>query len=678
MVDLTSRAQNWALAEQGSIPHLKVILIKWPTREHEAQRLWKILFKFLDKELIPDIEEYEQDLGDSRINVERALIALDGLVDATDHLPLFVGPHGPTPTCNIIVEHTDGLISWMKSVFRHYAPKTDQKDHYRTIIEKFSKILLLISRTRNILEAMDGGSPIQLAMLKSYSMLDLILTMWAAINPETQVFFPPYSIDRRTTSYLLELFEFYIFSDKSRALLFEEMDAWPKSTTDAFATSCIYRLQQLHQGFSDTNVEVKAACPGTFTLLAPTLLILAANKRMRRRFIRCRYLYYCAMCLYLCLHPTSEPVSPKNEDHLRMAQGLVEHLMGNPDIIVLGTRQLIEGRVVTMLAEGLSYPAWELETVYQTMMKLLAQSAFQGVAFKFYQLFEADPLPTPVREGHDAQVKGFKDDFVRTGMIMFTVADQTRDEASLCDNLEHREYMPNQIRTRPQTPSRYCSGCHSVLYCSRTCQKVDWKARHRDECTRARRKWRENAADRIVFRPLTRKMLQTIAVFYVDVLFREGRTAVDTGSYVFAIDFRAVPPGKQYIPFDEFLARPEFSLATSNTPRKSKRKSTREVGRPTKDKKAEEWYAQRVRTLIESSRDTGDRSVFADITTTYGLHEVRTFAKLVRKSEEWDSSYIVGNSVVRRHVYPPSPPLTPMQELQAQLDLAQHLIDRGK
>ncbi|KAJ3519078.1 hypothetical protein NMY22_g13364 [Coprinellus aureogranulatus] len=50
----------------------------------------------------------------------------------------------------------------------------------------------------------------------------------------------------------------------------------------------------------------------------------------------------------------------------------------------------------------------------------------------------------------------------------------------LCDHI----YCPRDRRTF--TPSKACSSCHSLTYCSVECQKADWDALHRNECQAAR------------------------------------------------------------------------------------------------------------------------------------------------------------------------------------------------
>ncbi|TEB28690.1 hypothetical protein FA13DRAFT_1735514 [Coprinellus micaceus] len=51
----------------------------------------------------------------------------------------------------------------------------------------------------------------------------------------------------------------------------------------------------------------------------------------------------------------------------------------------------------------------------------------------------------------------------------------------VCDNLNHiaRETGAKARRF----VEKMCAGCHLLVYCSRECQREDWEARHRDECS---------------------------------------------------------------------------------------------------------------------------------------------------------------------------------------------------
>ncbi|KAG2014355.1 hypothetical protein CC2G_011181 [Coprinopsis cinerea AmutBmut pab1-1] len=61
-----------------------------------------------------------------------------------------------------------------------------------------------------------------------------------------------------------------------------------------------------------------------------------------------------------------------------------------------------------------------------------------------------------------------------------------------CDSPQHPHIDNVNHRIRPH----FCSSCHTVSYCSRGCQKHDWKARHRDECADARHLYLEHKTNK--------------------------------------------------------------------------------------------------------------------------------------------------------------------------------------
>ncbi|KAJ3544503.1 hypothetical protein NMY22_g2758 [Coprinellus aureogranulatus] len=53
-------------------------------------------------------------------------------------------------------------------------------------------------------------------------------------------------------------------------------------------------------------------------------------------------------------------------------------------------------------------------------------------------------------------------------------------QATICDNMKRRQKAGGKAQT-----VKTCSRCHSVVYCFASCQRDDWVAFHRDECTGA-------------------------------------------------------------------------------------------------------------------------------------------------------------------------------------------------
>ncbi|KAH6906869.1 hypothetical protein BKA70DRAFT_1285667 [Coprinopsis sp. MPI-PUGE-AT-0042] len=61
-----------------------------------------------------------------------------------------------------------------------------------------------------------------------------------------------------------------------------------------------------------------------------------------------------------------------------------------------------------------------------------------------------------------------------------------------CDNNTHHDWSVKR-------PLKSCSDCHMVVYCSKECQRQDWKNRHRDECNAMRLTYLDRCKSRIHF-----------------------------------------------------------------------------------------------------------------------------------------------------------------------------------
>ncbi|KAF6760902.1 hypothetical protein DFP72DRAFT_56995 [Ephemerocybe angulata] len=76
-----------------------------------------------------------------------------------------------------------------------------------------------------------------------------------------------------------------------------------------------------------------------------------------------------------------------------------------------------------------------------------------------------------------------------------------------CDNISHRA-------TAVPLNSKSCSKCQSVVYCSSTCQREDWIARHRDECRTSRQEYHDECQEE-------RRYRQRLRARHLSVMMRE-------------------------------------------------------------------------------------------------------------------------------------------------------------
>ncbi|EAU83031.2 hypothetical protein CC1G_08968 [Coprinopsis cinerea okayama7 len=117
----------------------------------------------------------------------------------------------------------------------------------------------------------------------------------------------------------------------------------------------------------------------------------------------------------------------------------------------------------------------------------------------------------------------------------------TKDKGAIyfCDSDDHfTRHGPEEF-----TPSKTCSRCHSVIYCSARCQKEDWDIRHRTECKRMRDSYRLCKQQGIHYTQFTRAFHLAIT----DAAFDQTVTKMDG---VCSRQFPGVPKNKLVVEFD--------------------------------------------------------------------------------------------------------------------------------
>ncbi|RXW16360.1 hypothetical protein EST38_g9490 [Candolleomyces aberdarensis] len=97
--------------------------------------------------------------------------------------------------------------------------------------------------------------------------------------------------------------------------------------------------------------------------------------------------------------------------------------------------------------------------------------------------------------------------------------DQYQNGISLCDNLT----CSHSVDSSSSFKSKACSGCSSVAYCSRQCQKEDWAKRHRLECQYSRIEHALRRLDETLYRLPSRGF----HVALIESIFNENKLEIE-------------------------------------------------------------------------------------------------------------------------------------------------------
>ncbi|KAF6746049.1 hypothetical protein DFP72DRAFT_1076637 [Ephemerocybe angulata] len=123
----------------------------------------------------------------------------------------------------------------------------------------------------------------------------------------------------------------------------------------------------------------------------------------------------------------------------------------------------------------------------QSLLKVLSaylpyQAFAQAVSLSLSSYFSGSPIVPLGRCSH-----GWKVFVYLLARYYPVVATERRAYfAFACDNLNHLSCQNLHPGSSPSpTARRSCSGCRTVFYCSRECQREDWESLHRSECRSA-------------------------------------------------------------------------------------------------------------------------------------------------------------------------------------------------
>ena len=95
------------------------------------------------------------------------------------------------------------------------------------------------------------------------------------------------------------------------------------------------------------------------------------------------------------------------------------------------------------------------------------------------------PPPQPLPAASDPFVEWLPAE--QAGSTLVSGAPGGAYEMQTIDGVLHSERMSNSVCVqcrKPMPRGLVCSGCRRVAYCSRECQKLHWRARHKTECSK--------------------------------------------------------------------------------------------------------------------------------------------------------------------------------------------------
>ncbi|TEB24755.1 hypothetical protein FA13DRAFT_1796955 [Coprinellus micaceus] len=173
---------------------------------------------------------------------------------------------------------------------------------------------------------------------------------------------------------------------------------------------------------------------------------------------------------------------------------VIAWLQDTPAYIGRKFQQALEGGLVNAVAAligGLDRNTEESDTLRQDMANITAHLSHPRILRAMENLFLVTPplFPRPFLPIWGDMVLGMREGRVSVG--------SGSTGSNTCDNVTHHsQRILGGAEPTSNLPPRVCSGCHTTMYCSFQCQKLDWNYFHRSECSALAAQYKERRATR--------------------------------------------------------------------------------------------------------------------------------------------------------------------------------------
>ncbi|TFK24636.1 hypothetical protein FA15DRAFT_669360 [Coprinopsis marcescibilis] len=569
-----------------------------------AHQALKACCSHLSKDSIPHVDDYRRGVGISKALVDRGMVALNTLAGTIDTKSLH-----ESETVAFLLGKLPGIIAWMSFAVQDVLSQPAylaRKNHTR-IIEGYSKSLHAL---------IEGSESIRAELLRSAAMMVLLAELWVYVDPSTRKVVLP---TRDTDSHLIHLFGSFMDPANTSNDFLDILESSSDAFLEEFSQATVIRVHHVTQGFDGATFIQEMVLRPCFKLIFHSTLRLARSKQLRRHLMRLKHIEYCCKGLFVAAYP----ISSYNTSVLPMelARELMESAVAFPRGAVEGISQLVDGRILFLMVEGLVYSQDKsFDIIAPTLQKFMSHATFRSVALKL-QLSMHTSMHMPITSKSDTllqnqntKVRDLWQGFLDTSTMLGHAARSVTECPSICDHLLHSELAPKEVLEDPTFRSQQCTGCQSFLYCSRECQKQDWQELHRLECPSERTKRIRDKRSGIVLKVSTRKMLLSILNLNFNTISRDANMINSTNSVlksicgpaaqlnncVFTVDMRECPPHRKFVTVTHYLTTIDSA-----------------------------HLIRRVQKMVDVAGEN-DGHAFVELVTAFGPCRVRTFGMLAQ------------------------------------------------
>ncbi|RXW18772.1 hypothetical protein EST38_g7078 [Candolleomyces aberdarensis] len=327
-----------------------------------------------------------------------------------------------------------------------------------------------------------GNPQMKNAIVSTPAFGDLLLRFWTAKDQSGQLWILSRSL-LDASCHLVCMMLKALKTEHGREVILQRIHFRNMSFAFQIATVIMERAAQVA---SPTTCELHRGLELFEAFMRVVQILTTQSSVLRKQFIKIGYLKR----LTSILNALGERVSQEDctvgnlQSILTASWILCQHLYEDNIHPICGWRDVVEGGFVTMILRVLSSlpdtdDAPSLLRMGVSLLDLLSEYISYNTVVKklpkspFPQHLESVTQRDPLSVGLWREFWAKKD--------VSSMLSSTIDEVvpSLCDNQPcQRPYSRIQFKR--------CSRCNSVIYCSKQCQREDWKRLHRAECLQAR------------------------------------------------------------------------------------------------------------------------------------------------------------------------------------------------
>ncbi|KAJ2912934.1 hypothetical protein MD484_g7492, partial [Candolleomyces efflorescens] len=351
-------------------------------------------------------------------------------------------------------------------------------------------------------DLLDVDPRVRSAFLTSPTFSKLLIRFWMATGKRKECFI---DLDEAQGCPIVHLLLKLVSDDDGRQVLFDQIMNRPRQFAYEFAKTTVERFQRC----ASPRVRPTRAIAAVDGLIASTSLLVSDNT-IKRRFIAAGYLGAIASSLYSIYQNIVDQEQYPTD--LSMVLMIIRPfsklfaLASEGDYRIIGNwEELVKNNFMTLLVQVMlaiqPNDRASANVCIPILRHLSWQTVYPQILFTIISALAGGDSGSLLDHPLIRECWGPVSIILADRVRLFLAMPMDMGAGTLCDN----PMCDFTCRLRTNTKPKKCSRCSCVVYCSSTCQKIDWDERHQVECRsavaqrtscRARNSWYSHTSTR--------------------------------------------------------------------------------------------------------------------------------------------------------------------------------------